>query len=285
MYIYLDILIITAVYTNYFLIKATAKITHTALKNSKCILSSVIGSLFSLIILLPELNNIILLLIRIVSAAIIIIIAFSGRSKREIYRISLIYFFISFIFAGVEYGLSVLFSSSATVWNNSVLYINISLKTLVISTVISYIAISVFRRFLDSKNEYDGDYVITIINREKTAHIKAVCDTCNNLTDSFSGKPIIVCSKESIKTILNEDELDAVMSLTLNNDITVTHYKGWRLIPYSTINSSGLLPSFLPSYIYIKNNETKKIKYTAAYIGIIEKDMDYAIFNPKILLA
>lgn len=284
MYIYIDILIITNIYINYFLLKATSKMTHSVLRDGKCIISALIGSLFSLIILLPELNTAVLLLIRILTAFIMVFVSFYGKTFRELYRIGLIFFFICFIFAGIEYGLSTLFKNSIMVWNNGILYFDIPLIMLIISTIISYIAISLFRYFIDSRNDYDGEYVITIINKNKKTELKAICDTCNNLTDSFSGKPIIICSKESMKTFFDESELNNMINLSISSDVPAFN-KGWRLIPFSTINSSGLLPSFLPNSVYIKNKETNKIKYTAAYIGIVEKDMDYAIFNPKILIA
>lgn len=54
--IYLDVLIVLNIYVNYFLLRATAKFTHTPLKTIRCIISSAIGSLFSLTILLPAGN-------------------------------------------------------------------------------------------------------------------------------------------------------------------------------------------------------------------------------------
>ena len=98
MYIYIDILLITNIYTNFFLLKTTAKLVHTPLRNSKCIIAALAGSLSSLIIFLPQLNSALLLFIRILSAAVMIIIGFSGKSLRETYHIGLIFFFVSFIF-------------------------------------------------------------------------------------------------------------------------------------------------------------------------------------------
>lgn len=280
MYIYADILIITNIYSNFFLLKATAKLTHNAVRNSKCVLAALAGSLFSLVILLPELNTFSLLLVRIVSAAIMVIVAFSGRKTDELYKIGLIFFFISFLFAGTEYAFSLLDNGGRMVFHNSVLYINISLLTLVISTITAYAALLLFRRFIDRSNEFDGDYSVIIINGDKQISLKAVCDTCNNLSDSFTGKPVIICGKKSIEPLFEEKELVGAMALKSSEGI---HQK-WRVIPFSTIDSSGLIPSFRPTGIYIKNNESGKIKYTEAYIGIVERELDHAIFNPKIII-
>lgn len=277
MYIYADILIITNIYSNYFLLKAASKLTHNAIRNGRCIFASIIGSLFSLVILLPELNTFSLLLVRIASAALMVILSFSGKTFSELYRIGLIFFFISFLFAGTEYAFSLLDKNDKMFFHNSVLYINISLLTLVISTVSAYAALSLFRRYLDKSNGFDGDYSVIIIKGNKQLCLKAVCDSCNNLTDSFTGKPVIICGKKSVEPIFDKDELIDAMNESGNIN------PGWRFIPFSTINSNGLIPSFRPTGIYIKNNESGKIKYIEAYIGIVEREVDHAIFNPKLL--
>lgn len=56
MKIYADILIITNIYMNFFMLKAVAMLTHTPLKNGRCIFSSVLGGLTALTILIPEMN-------------------------------------------------------------------------------------------------------------------------------------------------------------------------------------------------------------------------------------
>lgn len=279
MYIYADILIITNIYSNFFLLKATAKLTHNALRNSKCVAAAIVGSLFSLVILLPELNTFTLLLIRIISAALMVIVAFSGRESSELYKIGLIFFFISFLFAGTEYAFSLLDNGGRTVFHNSMLYVNISLLTLVISTITAYTALTLFRRFMDRSNEFDGDFSVIIINGDKQVKLKAVCDSCNNLSDSFSGKPVIICGKNSVEPLFEEKELVGAMAMNVSGESC----RKWRVIPFSTIDSSGLVPSFRPTGIYIKNNETGKIQYTEAYVGVVERELDHAIINPKIL--
>lgn len=278
MYIYIDILLITNIYTNFFLLKTTARLVHSPLRNTKSILAALAGSLFSLIILLPPLNTALLLFIRIISAAIMIIIAFSGKSFRETYHIGLIFFFVSFIFAGIEYGITVLFQSSNMLWHNSTLYVNISMLTLVVSTIISYAAICFFRRFIDSSNTDDCKYKIIITHNGKTVSIDGIGDTCNNLTDIFTGKPVIICGSNSILQLLDKTEAEFIMQDNIQDYI-----EGWRIIPFSTIHSDGMLPIFKPSGTIIKCTEKNIIKSADVYIGIVSKNMDAAVFNPKIL--
>ena len=103
MYIYVDILIITNIYANYFMLKATAKLTHSPLSNKRCIASAAVGSLFSLIILLPELNALALLVLRTAAAMLMVMIAFRRKDTAELYRTGLVFFFVCCLFAGTEY--------------------------------------------------------------------------------------------------------------------------------------------------------------------------------------
>lgn len=283
MYIYVDILIILNIYVNYFLLKATAKLTHTALKNNRCIISSAIGSVFSLLIFMPRINFTVITVMRILSAVLIVFIAFNEKDLKRLTRLSLIFFLVSFLFAGIEYGFSLLSGGSSVMFYNSVFYVNISLFTLVVSTIAAYISVSVFRYFMDSRNDFDGEYsvVITANNMQKT--IKAKCDTCNNLIDVFSGKPIIVCDKSDIKDMFEANFLDKILKCSITDTNSSLLHSGWRMIPFNTINSNGLIPCFKPESVYIKDMRKKKVKSTEAYIGVVERDMDYAIFNPKIM--
>ena len=281
MYIYVDILIITNIYANYFMLKATSKLTHSPLSNKRCILSAVIGSIFSLIILLPALNTLSLLILRIVAAILMVFIAFREKDSTELYKTGLVFFFVCCLFAGTEYAFSLIDMGKNLLWHNSVLYVNISLLTLAVSTITAYCILCILRRFLDGGNRFDDNYTLIIIHGKKQTTIKAACDSGNNLIDSFSGKPVIVCGKSSIAPLFEKNVLQFAVSA--GDSFETTPLKGWRVIPFSTVNSNGLMPSFLPTGLYLKNNESGKIKYIEAYIGIAEKDIEYAVFSPKLL--
>jgi stage II sporulation protein GA (sporulation sigma-E factor processing peptidase) len=268
---------------NYFLLSGTAKIMHKHIHRVRLSLSALLGSLSSLIIFMPELGNFTLLLIRIISALIMVIIAFSCDTFKEIYITSLLFFFVSFVFAGIEYGISLLMGGSNTVWNNSVLYVDISLLTLCISTIAAYTVLRFLRILLDGRGA-DTSYTVTIESGGKAVSFKAKTDSGNNLTDTFSGKPVIICPKSSVSGIFDETAITGMLHCNYIDEV-VTPPKGWKLIPFSTINSNGLIPAFAPAVIMIKNDENKTESHIDAYIGISETDMEYALFNPKLINA
>jgi stage II sporulation protein GA (sporulation sigma-E factor processing peptidase) len=281
--VYVDVLIVVGFIINCFLLSATGKILHKPLRRLRVAAAALAGSFSSLIIFLPELSSFSLLTVRVLSAVIMVVAAFDYAGFRDMYRTSLLFFFVSFVFAGIEYGVSIMLGGSSAVWHNSVLYVDISLGVLVITTLISYVSLRVLRRFLDG-GAADVSYTVTIETGGEKRDITAKIDTGNNLTDTLTGKPIIICGRSQLRGLIDDDMLISMFRCNYINEV-VAPPPGWKLIPFSTINSNGLLPAFSPAKVSIKNNESKKAQHCDVYIGVTEEEMEYAVFNPKILLS
>ena len=86
--IYIDVLIVLNIYVNYFLLKATAKLTHNTPETAGIVISSVMGSLFSLVILIPFSNFLLIFIIKAASAFLIVMTAFRKKSMKEYVRIT-----------------------------------------------------------------------------------------------------------------------------------------------------------------------------------------------------
>ncbi|MDR0903105.1 MAG: sigma-E processing peptidase SpoIIGA [Ruminococcus sp.] len=280
MIVYVDVLIIVSFYINYLLLRAAAVIVHKPVKRGRVIAGALIGSLSALIIFLPEMGNLTVLIVRVISAVIMVAVSYNVDGIKELYKCSLLFFFVSFIFAGIEYGVAMLLGGNTAIWHNSVFYVNISLLTLVISTTIAYTILWLLRRHFDRVNSADTKYTITVEQSGEIVQIKAIGDTGNNLTDCLSGKPVIICPKASLTKITDSKAVEAMLSCDYIHD-SVIPPKGWRLIPFSTINSNGLIPAFSPAKVYIKDE--KSIHLVDAYIGVSENDIEYAVFNPKLI--
>lgn len=279
MYIYADVLIITNIYVDFLLIKSTQAITHSPMKTSRCIIASMLGSLFSMVIFLPGLSALSLFIIKFVSAVIIVYASFGYESKRSYIKRLFIFFLASFIYAGIGTAISYASGGRLLLSRNGVIYADFSIITLVITTIAAYICISLYKRLADYSEE-GADYTVIVSDNGKTISFKALSDTGNLLKDSFSGKSVIVCDRETLarlyENIPGEDEL-------LNNNPTAA-MTGWRLIPYSTASGSGLILIICPKDIYIKNDENGDIFHCDAYLGAAGQHMETAVFHPKILL-
>lgn len=272
--IYIDVLIVLNIYVNFFLLKATAKFTHTLLKTSRCILSSIIGSLFSLTILLPSESFLLSLSIKLIAAAVITAITFGIREKKRFFKLLLYFYIINFIFAGAVMLLYITFKPSFMAFNNSYFYIDFSLISLVIFTAIAYFAVTTVRYFMDKGADSSKKYHIIIKYKGKVISIDALADTGNSLTDSFTGKPVIICPKQKLGFNNN---------FSTENAEEIFKKYGFRMIPYYTISNGGMIPVFKPDEIFITDKESEKGYPVDALIGLISRDTE-AIFNPNLLI-
>lgn len=282
-YIYLDVLIITNIYVNYFILKATARLSHSALSIKRCIIASIFGSVFSFTIFLPDIGSIFILGIKLAGALLIVRIAFSRLDLKRFLKLTVIFFVMSFVFAGVIYLICQITETSAILVNNYSVYFDISLVTLAVSTIVAYVIICLISYILDKKMNINHSYKVMIEMLGKKLSLNAICDTGNSLIDTFTGKPVIVCNSLELCNIVHIDEnvtYDAQDYLELLKD-----FKGVRLLPYSTIGNNGVIPAFLADRVYI-SNEKNEIKSVDAYIGISPKQKSEfeAIFNPRLLI-
>ncbi len=273
--IYLDILIVLNIYVNFFLLKATAKFTHTPLRTLRCISASVIGSLFSLSILLPSGSFLLSLLIKLIAAAVITFAAFGKKPVKSFARLLLYFYIINFIFAGVVMLLYITFKPSFMAFNNSYFYVDFSLISLVVFTTIAYGAVYALRYFLDKGQGCSKRYSVSVSYKNGTVSLNAISDTGNALVDGFSGKPVIICPRSAFSFEGNGEPCDDMEMLCEKHR--------FRLIPYSTVSGEGVLPVFEPDEIVITEEETQKAKKVSALVGLSENSAQ-GIFNPKILL-
>ncbi len=281
--IYLDVLLITNIYVNYFLLKATAKITHTSLKTARCILGAVFGSLSALIILLPAQNSLIMLFIKLICAVAIIFVTFFKISFKRLIKLTLVFFAINFAFAGILTLIYTITNLKMLVVNNYCVYFDIPIIFFAVATIISYFAICIVTHIIEKNFNINHSYKILVEIFGKQYLFNAICDSGNSLSDSFSGKPVIICNSIELTDELNIDINENNLEESYNNLLEKS--KKFRLVPYSTVKEKGLIPVIKPDKLYIKNDKNE-IKPVDAFIGITnnENRRAEAIFNPCLLI-
>lgn len=265
--IYIDVLIVLNLYVNFFLLRTAAGLTHSPLKNLRCIAASLYGSLYSLLILAPEMSTILSVIIRAFAALTITAAAFGFSGHKRLLINTAAFFVSNFILAGLTYAMYSMFASDKVHFNNSYFYIDFSLLILVATTAALYGAVYAGKVLFVQNPPQNGDYRIIIRHKKMIIELPGFADTGNGLTDYYSGSPVIVCGKESFRDIsFAPDSLQ----------------KGVRLIPCSTVSSLGLMPVFRADEIIILNKVTGTRKPVDAVIGI-GNSSGKAIFNPVLL--
>ncbi len=174
-------------------------------------------------------------------------------------------------------------NSSFVIVNNSAVYLDIPVLFLALTTIIAYIIISVFMFIFQKNFNLTNNYKVLVEILGKQYLFDAICDTGNNLTDTFTSKPVVVCNSKQLSDVLDVD---------FNcNDIEEKYYdliakiKGLRLITYNTIQGSGVIPVIKPEKLFVKDNKNL-VKPVDAFVGITfnKNRKEEAIFNPSILV-
>ena len=268
--IYADVLIALNIYINFILILATARITGS--KASHAIISAVYGSFYSLMILLPEINIFLNMLIKIFAGVTIVIIAFGFAGIKRMLVNTICFFTVNFIFGGVIFAVYIWLKPSFMHFNNTYFYVDFSLLTLIFVTTFLYTMLCIFRYIADRRDLFSDEYRISVKYHGKSVVLKGLADTGNSLVDFFTGKPVIICSRDEISEILSLPE----------SPEEYLKIKGIRIIPYSVISGDGIIPVFTPDEVMIFNENKSFRKKADVLIGICSSG-NRAIFNPRLL--
>lgn len=265
--IYLDVLLVQSLYVNYFLLRATARLTHTPLHLGRCLAAACGSSLFSLLILLPPLPMALQIFCKLAAAAVTVTLAFGWKRAGWLRQFGC-FFCCSFLLAGLLLAICSQAEQGFATWGNSYCYLDFSLLQLILFTAMAYFALHLCS-FLRSRRQHtSADFQVFLRLGDRTAVLPGLADTGNSLTDAFSGAPVIVCSAASLQELLSEK--------------TVESLRGYRLIPCTTVTAQGILPLFRPDEVCIRDLSAGKSQAVDAMIGI-GGTQKCAIFHPRII--
>ncbi len=264
--IYIDVLIVLNIYVNYILLRITAKLTQGKLRAGRCIGASVYGSLYSLLILAPELPTWAVTAIKLIAAVTVVGVAFGIHSRRYLLMNTAAFFSANFILAGGVFAAYTWLGPGYVYIGNSCFYVDLSLMVLIVTTAVMYGAVAIVKRYTDRRA--GGEYRVIVRYRDKVTELTGIADTGNLLTDHFTGAPVVICGQEAMERMTGH-----VIAGTEGLP------SGFRLLPCSTVSSSGVIPIFRPDELLIVDIRSGTRRTADAVVGFGETG-GKAIFNP-----
>ena len=276
MKIYIDILIITNICMTLIFILCLARLTHSKLKDTNIVISSVIGGASSVLALVRPENSIeglFLWIIKLISIALIVYISLRPDSIEQHIKYVFLYVIANTVFGGICLFLWNSGSAKVIFINTMTVYFDIPLIKLILATIITYLFITIYE-YLQRKTFDPNKKYRLILKIEKLEYVlPAVADTGNSLTDVFTGKPVVVicCDELYYHFQLNRDE--------------IALRTGFHSIPFSTINGKGLINVTNNAYVEIIDNEkNKKSVDCAVGITLNNSKASRAVFSPSLIL-
>lgn len=281
MTIYLDIILVENVLMNYIILFATLVILKVKNKRQqiRLFLSSVIGSVYAVIVyleILPIYSNIVS---KIILSIVMIYVAFNPKNIKQLFKQLLIFYLVSFIFGGCTFALIYFIKPENVQIHNGVFVgmypIKVALIAGVIAFIITQIAFKINRNKLNSKNTL---FNINIYYEEKMLKVNALLDSGNMLKDPISNMPVIIIERETLSKLIPEKSLDYIENIIGgddkgNKEEIQQYLSKIRMVPFMSIGkTNGMLVGI----------RIDKVKIETEDINIERKNVIAGIYNNKL---
>lgn len=273
--IYLDVLIFLNMMITFLLLSAASRMMKLSPSPGRFVLGAVLGGASSLMILAPELGLLLSLLTKLLFSLIIVVAVYNPKSLRAILRETGYFFAVSFLFAGIMLGFSALPGVSAVQVRNGAVYVNFSFFSLIAASVLCYAVTAILGKLTGHKAAGDTLLEITVTRNGKTVRGQALLDTGHSLTDPFTGESVLVADKSFVKHLLPENT-----ALWLEGK--TEQCEKVRLIPYTAVGSSGLLPCFRADEVELSDGKNH-YRLKNAEIAVSDGAMPQAVIPPEML--
>ena len=255
--IYVDVLIFLNTIITFIILLTTVEISGVSPKTFRLLTGSLLGGIFSLIILAPEMNVFFVFATRIAMSVSIVSVTFNIHKVKKFLRCLAFFVVISFVFAGVVYFFESFSSSSFLQMNNSMVYFDVSFLSLVIMCGIVFAVIKILNKKLFIKTRTDMIYELEITFNEKTVSTLALYDSGNCVQDVYTGKPVIIVNAEEIRDLFDEKTFNSLF-VDFSDEENATGDIKLRFLPVKSISSSTLLPAFTAQKIIISDENIRK---------------------------
>lgn len=284
--VYVDILLTTNLFVNYFLLLSCTKLLKTQAKRLRLFLGALAGATTSLVIFLPEMNFFIGTVFKLITALFIVYISFGLKNFKKFTKLFFAFISANFIFAGSMMALWIAFKPGGMVINNNVVYFDISVPVLIISTVVCYGFVITISKIVARRSPSEVKYTVTIAFDSLSVTGNGYLDTGNSLTDCFSGFPVIIVNKKFVEKLLFDAEIAYLQEQTSVSKNEGRLKSRVRIIPFGTIKEQGILKAFRPDCVTIEKENGIVCKTSEVYAAIGIKDFDLlgcdVLLNPKI---
>ena len=280
MTIYLDIILCENLLMNYIILFATYVIIKPKTKHPqiRMILSSLLGSIYAIIIYLNILSIYTNLLAKITLSVVMVYIAFAPPNIKQLLKQILIFYLVSFIFGVCTFALIYFLKPENVEMKNGVFVgiypIKVGLIAGIIAFIITQIAFKINKSKLNNKNTF---IEIELYNKNKMTKARALLDSGNMLKEPISQKPVIVVEKAILSKIIPEEVLNYIERMVGGDDQERNEMQEYlskiRMVPFMSLGKeNGMLIGIRLDKIKI-NTEDIRLEKENIIAGIYEKKL------------
>ena len=264
---------------NYIILFATYVIIKPKEKHPqiRIILSSLIGSVYAVIVYLNILSIYSNLFAKIILSIVMVYVAFNPKNAKVLLKQILIFYLVSFIFGGCTFALIYFIKPENVKMKNGVFVGVYPLKVGIIAGAIAFvttqIAFKINKSKLNNKNTF---FNIQLHYKNQSITVKALLDSGNMLKDPISQAPVIIVERESLSKIIPEKVLDYIGNIiggdeTENKQDIQEYLSKIRMVPFMSLGKeNGMLVGIRLDKIKIETEDID-IQKENIIAGIYEK--------------
>ena len=264
MTVYADILFIVNLYIDAMLLSAVRRFMRLPLSRLRWLLGSVLGGFFGLTALLPQLRGLPLLLFGLCQAFLLVTAAFAPKPWHTLGKATLLLLLFGAALSGLLSLVQSFLPLSGMVLRNGTVYFDISPLLLVLLTCAAYGVLYLFDR-LFQKREPDVLFsTVHLTHSGKSVQLSSKIDTGMTLREPFSGLPVILVHRSAVKDLLPPNFGTADCPLP------------FRLIPFSSVGGTGVLPAFSPDAVTVNGRPVR------CWAAVCEKPLSAGVYDALI---
>lgn len=276
MTVYLDIIFLENLCINCIILLATALINKNSISIIKILISSLIGSVYAIIIYLSISTIFSNIILKILLSVCMVHIAYNPKNVKSLLKQLVLFYVISFTFGGVAFSLLYFVKPQEILIKNGVLIGTYPIKIALSGVIVGFILITVaFKNYKKRLSKKDMFCNITIEFEKKYKTIKAMLDTGNLLREPLSGNPVVVVEKDKLIEIIPEEILNNVEKIISGEcELNLDEYSSkFRVIPFTSLGKeNGLLLGLKIDHLAIDYDEQES-NIKNVIVGIYNKKL------------
>ena len=278
--IYLDIIFLENVIMNSIILYATSIILKIKTKFMRIFISSIIGSIYAIILYITNLKIYTSIISKILLSIIMVYVAYNPQNVKKLWKQIFIFYLTSFVFGGVSLYLIYVIKPQDILIENGMFIGEYVLKVIMLAAIVAYFVIKISLKIIKTKFSPKDMYCkIKFKLNGKTVETKAMIDTGNLVKEPITNTPVIIVESSLLYDVLPKEILNNLENILGGNleeipeEIQNEYIAKLRCIPFTSLGKqNGMLVGIKAEEVEIENEEETKLSNNVI-IGIYDKSL------------
>lgn len=278
--IYLDVIFLENVIMNSIILYAAAIILKIKTKFIRIFISSIIGSIYAIILYITNLKIYTSIISKILLSIIMVYVAYNPQNVKKLWKQILIFYLTSFVFGGVALYLIYVIKPQDILIENGMFIGEYVLKVIMLAAIVAYFVIKISLKIIKTKFSPKDMYCkIKFKLNGKEVETKAMIDTGNLVKEPITNTPVIIVESSLLYDVLPKEILNNLDNILGGNfekipeEIQIEYIPKLRCIPFTSLGKqNGMLVGIKVEEVEIENEEETKLSNNVI-IGIYDKSL------------